>query len=346
MRLNEFITEDKQQLDEGPIGSLGKAVGKGVGGLAKGVGAVAGGIAGIGKAVKKGFQSGKATVAGEPDPNAEPAAPTGGGGAQPAAAAAAAPAGGGGGAAPAQQPAQQPAAPTGGGGGTAAAAQPAAAPAGGGGSGAAPAQQPVAKAGQPAQQPAAKAATPYKAAQDAVSKLDKRGKQNLLKLLQKEFPQAAPAAAAQPAAAPAAKPAASKGPSGGEYDNLGFGFDGNTGKPFKSQAEREAGLAREKAAAAAASAKSAQQPAAEPAADSDAGKPGFLQSKIKGRRSAAKPSQAEIDAERERVMGPTSDSIIRTGYNLSEALAAKVKLHKKKMFEQNLKTGQTSIFVK
>ena len=302
MRLNEFITEDKQQLDEGPIGSLGKAVGKGVGGLAKGVGAVAGGIAGIGKAVKKGFQSGKATVAGDPDPNAEPAAPTGGGGsAQPAAAAAAAPAGGGGAAAPAQQPAAQPAAPTGGG-GAAATAQPAAAPAGGGG-GAAPAQSPAAKAGQQAQQPAAKAATPYKAAQDAVSKLDKRGKQNLLKLLQKEFPQAAPAAAA-PAQQPATEPAAT-------------------------------------------AAAPAQQPAAEPAATAaPAAEP--APSKKRGGRKAkpAAPSQAEIDADRQRVMGPTSDSIIRTGNNLSEALAAKVKLHKQKMFEQNLKTGQASIFVK
>jgi hypothetical protein len=34
-------------------------------------------------------------------------------------------------------------------------------------------------------------------------------------------------------------------------DDLGFGFDGNTGLPFKSQAERDAGLAKEKAAAAA-----------------------------------------------------------------------------------------------
>jgi hypothetical protein len=77
MKINEILVESKEQLDEGPIGAIGTAVGKGVGGLAKGVGAVAGGIAGIGRAVKKGFQTGKATVAGDPDPNAAaPATPT------------------------------------------------------------------------------------------------------------------------------------------------------------------------------------------------------------------------------------------------------------------------------
>ncbi len=71
MRINEILVES-QQLDEGPLGSLAKAVGKGVGGVAKGVGAVAGGIAGIPGAVKKGFQAGKATVQGD-----EPAAAAG-----------------------------------------------------------------------------------------------------------------------------------------------------------------------------------------------------------------------------------------------------------------------------
>ena len=62
MRLNQILTEDQQQeiemLQEGPLGSLAKAVGRGVGkavgGVAKGVGAVAGDIAGIGGALKKG----------------------------------------------------------------------------------------------------------------------------------------------------------------------------------------------------------------------------------------------------------------------------------------------------
>ena len=81
MRIQEILIES-HQLDEGPIlNKIGTAVGKGVGTLAKGVGAVAGGVAGLGSAVKKGFQAGKATVGGAGDDPAAPAA-----GAAPAAA--------------------------------------------------------------------------------------------------------------------------------------------------------------------------------------------------------------------------------------------------------------------
>ena len=75
MRIQEILIES-HQLDEGPIlNKIGTAVGKGVGTLAKGVGAVAGGVAGLGSAVKKGFQAGKATVGGAgDDPAAAPAA--------------------------------------------------------------------------------------------------------------------------------------------------------------------------------------------------------------------------------------------------------------------------------
>jgi hypothetical protein len=45
----------------------------------------------------------------------------------------------------------------------------------------------------------------------------------------------------------AAAPVKSNGPQGGDHANLGFGFDGNTGLPFKSQAERDAGLTKQKA---------------------------------------------------------------------------------------------------
>jgi hypothetical protein len=71
MKIHEILVES--QLQEGPIlNKIGSAVGKGVGALAKGVGAVAGGVAGLGTAVKKGFQAGKATVGGADD-DAEPA---------------------------------------------------------------------------------------------------------------------------------------------------------------------------------------------------------------------------------------------------------------------------------
>lgn len=79
MRATDFLTESQtteiQTLTEGPLGSLvkaaGRGIGKAVGGIAKGAGAVAGGVAGIGSAFKKGYQSGKTTVAGD-DAAAQP----------------------------------------------------------------------------------------------------------------------------------------------------------------------------------------------------------------------------------------------------------------------------------
>ena len=78
MRIDEILVESKQ-LDEGPVGSavkaVGRGVGKAVGGVAKAAGAVAGGVAGIPTAVKKGFQAGKAAVGGEEEPAAASSAP-------------------------------------------------------------------------------------------------------------------------------------------------------------------------------------------------------------------------------------------------------------------------------
>lgn len=219
MKINELLTES-QQLDEGPLGSLGKAIGKGVGGLAKGVGAVAGGVAGIGRAVKKGYASGKATVAGDPDPYAndfknQPASTgdagnTGGSStAAPAAAPTAAPT-----AAPAAAPAAQPTA-------TTPPSAQAINKAGPKGTVAAKAQ--TGQAGKAlakttdvmAQQGADKAGqTMYAQVKANIDKLDKKGKQRILQLLQKSLAQtpaaAAPAATAAPAA-PAAAPAAKRG---------------------------------------------------------------------------------------------------------------------------------------
>lgn len=71
MRINELLTE--AQVQEGPIlNKIGSGIGKAAGTVAKGVGAVAGGVAGLGSALKKGFQAGKATVGAAGD---EPAAP-------------------------------------------------------------------------------------------------------------------------------------------------------------------------------------------------------------------------------------------------------------------------------
>ena len=212
MKINELLTES-QQLDEGPLGSLGKAIGKGVGGLAKGVGAVAGGVAGIGRAVKKGYASGKATVAGDPDPYAndfknQPASTgdAGNTGGSSTAAPAAAPT-----AAPAAAPTAQPTA-------TTPPSAQAINKAGPKGTVAAKAQ--TGQAGKAlakttdvmAQQGADKAGqTMYAQVKANVDKLDKKGKQRILQLLQKSLAQtpaaAAPAATAAPAA-PAAAPAA------------------------------------------------------------------------------------------------------------------------------------------
>lgn len=82
MKATEFLSESQntefETLTEGPLGSLvkaaGRGIGKAVGSVAKGAGAVAGGVAGIGSAFKKGYQSGKTTVSGDEEPPAQPAA--------------------------------------------------------------------------------------------------------------------------------------------------------------------------------------------------------------------------------------------------------------------------------
>ena len=75
MRINDLLIESTNQLDEGPkFNKFGKAIGNVAGMAAKGFGAVAGGIAGLGAAAKKGFQAGKSQVAATDDG----AAPAGG----------------------------------------------------------------------------------------------------------------------------------------------------------------------------------------------------------------------------------------------------------------------------
>jgi hypothetical protein len=416
MRINEILTESEiHQLSEGPkLDAFGAKVGQIAGGVAKGVGAVAGGVAGLGKAFKKGYAGGKATVAGDPNPNdaAQPAAAAGE--VQPAASPAA------GGSAAASEPssgavagAAKPAAgaaggqfaPAGGAGGQIA-------PAGGAGGAAAPTTTAINKAGPAgaapataqtgaagaalakttntmADQTATKAGqTMYAQVKANVDKLDKKGKQRILQLLQKSVaapePKAAPAAGAgamgqmakqlgaapntmanapvsktntakpgnpnaaapaAPAAEPAAAPAAPKG-----------NYDGNTGEPISDKGKADAasmaaynaspkGKAQQAKWDAEDAAKAGQAPAA-------AEKPGFLktatdkiQDKNKSKRPA-KPSQAEIDADREARMGPTSDSIIRTGNRLQETFQAKVKIHKARMVAEGLKSGTISIFRK
>jgi hypothetical protein len=180
MRLTEILTESQQQeLEEGPLGAIGRGLAKGIGGVAKGVGMI-GGIAG---GVKKAYQKGKATSTANIAGDVPKAAPDLAAKAaydkeyakltQPAAPAPQA-------SAPAQQaPTQQAAVP--------AAKQPAAAP-----------------------QQAAPAATgtAYKQAQQAISGLDIKSKKRIMALLQKEIgAPVAQAPTAVPKAVPAAQPA-------------------------------------------------------------------------------------------------------------------------------------------
>lgn len=373
-------------LEEGPLlNKVGTAVGKGVGALAKGVGAVAGGVAGLGAAAKKGFQAGKQTVAGagDTDPNApagdqaaadQTTAGDNQGGTRATAAggqqAAAQPnkggflsglkaglagktgnpkqaaSGQGAGAAPAggQQaaPTQEPAA-------TAADANAQ------GPKGTAPAKtqtgaaaQAMQKTAQATQGAGAEKAgqTLYAQVKAQVGQLDKKGKQRILQLLQKSMAQPAPAD--QKAAAPAAEPTAPAAPAATApaaeptapvaeptAPAAPAGRAQGGGKVAGQQSQTPGAIAKRNARAAAKAAPTTE-PAAEPAAPKKKG----------GRKKPAAASQAEIDADRERLMGPTSDSIIRTQPSLAETFAAKVEEHKRKMFAEGLTKGQTSIFRK
>ena len=410
MRIQELLVES-EQLDEGPLSAIGTGLGKVAGGAAKAVGAVAGGVAGLGSAFKKGYQSGKSTVAGDEEPAAaapaDDAAPAdAGGGAAPAPAAPAA--------APAAKPksafdrlntaansgTKAPA------GAAPAAAAPAAEPAGANASpamgqmanqlaGEKPntmANAPVSKtntakpgnpnAAAPAADPAAapnpKADTAYAQAQKAVQGLPPEQQKEIVTMLQADPKVKAAMTAKAPKAAPAGKaPAADAGAAPAapqEFPKKANGSTMNyhpeTGEKFATPADAQAYLDKRIAAdptygqpkaKTAAPAAEPAAPAAEPAAPApaatptaapaaeptaapatptpkaadadatDAGKPGFLQSKIKGRRPPAGPSQAEIDADRERLMGKFTDSVER---------------HKKAMTESAIRTGELSFYRK
>ena len=331
MRINELLVES-QQLDEGPFGT---AVGKAVGGLAKGVGAVAGGVAGMGKAFKKGFSSGKATVAGDPDPNDEPAA------AAPAAAPAAEPVGG-------------------------ATAQPSAGDvnkAGPAGTAAAKPLQGAAKiaadktaSATAGQDQAAAGQTMYATVKANIDKLDKKGKQRILQLLQKSMAAPAGGAALAPAApAPAAPAPAAAAP---EANPAATAPERVAPPGEEPAAAGGAAPAADPAAPAATPGKPnirkprALKPAAAPAADPAAAAPvkqrtgGRVKGQLsqdpravkrreanaaKNKQQAQAPDQAEIDADRERMMGNFTDSVQR---------------HKQRMVAEAFNRGEISLFRK
>jgi len=326
MKINEILIES--QLQEGPLlNKLGSAIGKGVGTLAKGVGAVAGGIAGIGSAVKKGYQAGKAQVGAAGDDAPSPAAGPGttATGSAPAAKPAA------GSTAGAAKPGTQtlanpkdpntgttPAAAAGQDGAAGAAGKPGAAGAAGQDGAAGAAGKPGAagaagqdgaagaagKPGTPKTKPQPVAAGPadsqgriepkmgstasandtqYAQAQKAIAALQPEDQKQILAALQSD-PKVKSSLSQQTTKQPVAQTGTTKGAPGKPTF---------TGVPKKNPTPK------------------GEPPSATPAAE-----PALT--KTKGRKKPAAPSQAEIDADRERLIGPTSDSIIRRGRSIVE----------------------------
>ena len=343
MRINEILTESQlQQLDEGPIGSalgaVGRGIGKAVGGVAKGVGAVAGGVVGAGRALKKGYQTGKAIVGDDPDPNAGAPGYT----APAAAAAGGAPAAAGGAAAGGAEPpptAQDinAAGPK----GTAAAkpqtGQAATALAK---TDAVTDKQTATKAGE----------TVYAQVKANIDKLDKQGKTRILNLLQKSIQQSP--------AKPAAKPAAGAGAFGQMAQQLAGGKPPNTmaNAPVSASNTAKPGnpnLAQPAAAPAADAAATTPAPAGQGAfanvAQQLAKPAGRAQGggKVAGALSQT-PGAVKKRAARAAAKQPAAvtASLVHHGKSLNEVLAQRLEIHKRRMFESSLTNGTASVFVK
>ena len=341
MRINEILTES-HQLDEGPLGAIGRGIGKVVGGAAKGIGAIAGGVVGAGTALKKGYQSGKAVVGDDPDPNAGKPGYT-----PPAEA-------------PAPAPTAAGAAPAGG--AAPAPTDPKAAPA--------PAGDPKADV-QAADDTARAGEKIYSQVKANIDKLDNEGKTRILDLIKKSI-QSTPAepdasAAAGGAAAPAGDPKAAGGaaaPAGdpkAAADAAAADPAAAGGKPPNTMANAPVSatnkadpsnpnLAAGKPPAADADAtatapagqgafanvaqqlsKPAKDPAVKAAADAALAKPGF-------QRTASDKLAIKAAAE--------TKSLVHRGKSLNEIFAQKLEIHKRRMFESALAKGTASVFVK
>jgi hypothetical protein len=375
MRINEILTESQlEQLEEGPkLDAFGRGVGQAVGGFAKGVGAVAGGVRGAFTALKKGYQSGKAVVGDDPDPGA--GAPGYTAPVDPAARPV--------NTAPVADPKAAPAP----------VADPNAAPVADPNAAPAPTTPPTAKDinaagpdGTALAKPQTGAAGAALAKTDAVTdkqtstkagetvyaqvkanidKLDKKGKQRILQLLQKSMAAPAPKApAAAPGAAPAGgAPAADPGAGAmGQMANQLAGEKPNTmaNTPVSKTNVAQPGNPN----AAPADPAAASTGAAAPAAPAD---PAAATKARGGRKAGAGPSMTP-DAIRKRAsreaaaakakagnaaMGGMANQLQQQnasknnyGNALSEALAQRVEMHKQKMFETGLARGTVSVFRK
>ena len=393
MRITEILTESQlEQLDEGPmLNKFGTGVANVVGGVAKGVGAVAGGVAGLGSAFKKGFDRSKGIVSQGGDYVAPPDAPA------PPKAGTSAPQPQGRIDPTMGEPATEPAAPTpvtgrsdwvqpkpSGDAGMSTTTPPSAAEINAQGpKGTAPAKAQTGDAGKALAKSTAvvdkqQAASQTKANQTVyaqikanVDKLDKKGKQQILQLLQKSMSAPAPAAApAKPGAAPA-------GPAGAPaaLDPRDTNKDGTVDATEKSIARNKAKPGAAPAATTAApdpgaaafgnmAGQLAKGGAAEPTAATPAATPAAataatpssnltpqqtaaqaaLKAKLKAGGGAAS-AQSGFNNYRKRA-GIATASKDNYGNALSEALARRVETHKQKMFETGLAQGTISVFRK
>ena len=354
MRINEILTESQlQQLEEGPkLDAFGRGVGKVVGGVAKGVGAVAGGAVGAFNALKKGYQTGKAVVGDDPDPGAgapgytdpvDPAART----------ANTAPAPG------ATAPAASTSAPTP---GDSAPPQSTTTPPSAadinaqGPQGSAPAKAQTGDAGRAlarstavvdktqAQNQEKANQTVYAQVKANVDKLDKKGKQRILQMLQKSMSMPAPGAAPK---AGAAAPKAGAGAMGQMAAQLG-GQKPNTMANAPVSKTNVAKPGHPNAAAPAAPAAAAVAPAR---GGKVAGQVSQTPSAVakRGKRAAAKSANSAGAGAMGRMANTLQQqnaSKENLGHALEEALAHQIQVHKQKMFETGLSRGSISVFRK
>jgi hypothetical protein len=321
MRINDILIES--QLEEGPLlNKVGAGIGKAAGSVAKGVGAVAGGVAGLGSALKKGFQAGKQTVAGAGDATAAPA-----------------------GTAPAADPevattaadinAQGPK-------GTAAAKTQT-------GAGA----QAIQKVAQAAGGNAEKAGqTLYAQVKSQVNQLDKKGKSRIMQLLQKSLQQT-PAAAA-PAADPAAPATNTAAPTPGFNSAQAAPTDANVAAPGtdaakdnlygagnrpKGAKDKVAALKAQNATTAASDNTNQQAPVKKrggKVAGQDSQTPNAIRKRNARRdkkNAAATTGGAGVFNQMTQQATQQNASKDNQGNPLAEALARQIKVHKQKMYE-------------
>jgi hypothetical protein len=165
---------------------------------------------------------------------------------------------------------------------------------------------------------------------------------------------APPAAATAADPAPAAEPAPVANPKADAQSKVGVG---QINKIIPTLRTRDLmSLKKNLDAVIATKQKTPAEPAAQPADASTAAAPvdqaapsatpPETTAKKSRKKKAVAPTQAEIDADRERNIGITSDSVIRTDASLSETLARKVQEQKQRMFETALMSGTQSVFKK